>query len=376
MPTSRKIRVLVVDDSAVVRQVLSAELSKAPDIEVVGAAIDPYIARDKIIALEPDVLTLDLEMPRMDGLTFLAKLMKHRPMPVVVVSSLTPAGGENAFQALELGAVDVMCKPGSAYSVADVSHALAEKIRAAAMSKYRRGGAASPTPSPATTYPVATTKSATPPASGPVPPAASARGVGLKQTSHKIVAIGASTGGTQAIRDVLIHLPPDTAGTVMVLHMPEFFTASYAQRLNECCPMEVREARHGDIVMPGLALLAPGNKHMVLTRSGARYYVELRHGPPVHHQKPSVDVLFHSVARHAGVNAVGVILTGMGADGAAGMLAMKTAGAITFAQDERSCVVFGMPREAIELNAATSVLPLNQIAPHILQALAEKAKIA
>jgi len=363
-----KIRVLVVDDSAVVRQVLSTELAKAPDIEVVGAAIDPYIARDKIVALEPDVITLDLEMPRMDGLTFLAKLMKHHPLPVVVVSSLTPAGSENALAALDLGAVDVMCKPGSAYSVGDVSGPLAEKIRAAAMSRYRRGGPASrvlPTATPQTATPTATPRTATP-----------AQHAGLKQTSHKIVAIGASTGGTQAIKEILVNLPPDTAGTVMVLHMPEHFTTTYAQRLNEACPMEVREARHGDIVMPGLALLAPGNQHMVLTRSGARYNVELRQGPPVHHQRPSVDVLFHSVARHAGVNAVGAILTGMGGDGAAGLLAMRTAGALTLAQDEHSCVVFGMPREAIKLNAATHVLPLDQIAPHILDVLAEKAKIA
>ncbi|MCL2701430.1 MAG: chemotaxis response regulator protein-glutamate methylesterase [Phycisphaerae bacterium] len=373
MPHSRKIRVLIVDDSAVVRQVLSAELSKARDIEVVGAAIDPYIARDKIVALTPDVVTLDLEMPRMDGLTFLAKLMKYHPLPVVVVSSLTPAGSETALEALELGAVDVMCKPGSAYSVRDVSAVLADKIRAAAMSRYRRGATPVP-PAPVPSSPVGAAKSlANPTAASRV---AFVTPVGLKQTSHKIVAIGASTGGTQAIKDVLMGLPPDVAGTVMVLHMPEHFTATYAQRLNETCPMEVREAKHGDIVMPGLALLAPGNKHMVLTRSGARYYVELRDGPAVHHQRPSVDVLFHSVARHAGVNAVGAILTGMGADGAAGLLAMKTAGGVTVAQDEQTCVVFGMPHEAIELGAADTVLPINHIAPYILNALAEKAKIA
>ena len=369
MPAPRKIRVLVVDDSAVVRQVLAAELAKVPDIDVVGTAVDPYIARDKIVALAPDVITLDLEMPRMDGLTFLAKLMKYHPLPVIVVSSLTPAGGENALQALELGAVDVMCKPGPSCNMGDLSEALADKIRTAAVSRYRRGGPASRVlpASPAT------------PAAGTTPPAKTlvpARRAGLKQTSHKIVAIGASTGGTQAIKEILATLPPDMAGTVMVLHMPEYFTATYAQRLNELCPMEVREARHGDIVMPGLALLAPGNRHMVLARSGARYHVELRQGPPVHHQRPSVDVLFHSVARNAGVNAVGAVLTGMGTDGAAGLLAMRTAGAVTIAQDEHSSVVFGMPREAIELNAATHVLPLDKIAPCILDTLAEKAKIA
>ncbi len=342
------IKVLVVDDSAVVRQVLSNELSRAKGIEVVGTAMDPYVARDKIVKLDPDVITLDVEMPRMDGLTFLAKLMKYHPMPVIIVSSLTPRGSEMAMRALELGAVEVISKPGGAYSVAEITTLLADKIRAAAQVRFLK-----PHIQPAADQP-----------QQPQPPAP------LLRTTRKILAIGASTGGTEAIRAVLTQLPADAPGTVIVQHMPEHFTATYAQRLNTQCAMEVREARDGDHVVHGLALIAPGNYHMTLERSGARYHVRVKTGPRVHHQRPSVDVLFHSVARHAGPNAVGVILTGMGADGAKGLLAMRQAGAHTIAQDEATCVVFGMPKEAIKLGAACEVLPLPHIPHRALQTLA------
>ncbi len=340
------IKVLVVDDSAVVRQVLTAELSKARDITVVGTATDPYVARDKIVALHPNVVTLDVEMPRMDGLTFLAKLMKYYPLPVVVVSSLTPQGGEMAMRALELGAADVLCKPGSAYSVSEIATLLVDRIRAASLARYRAR-----------------------PEAEPAPAVSAAQLAGLPLTTHKVVAIGASTGGTEAIRNVLSALPATTPGTVIVQHMPEHFTAAFARRLDGLCEMEVREAKDGDAVVPGLALIAPGNHHMLLQRSGARYYAEIRDGPPVYHQRPSVDVLFHSVARSAGGNAVGVILTGMGGDGASGLLAMRKAGARTFAEDEKSCVVFGMPKEAIRLGAAEEVLPLNRIPAAAIGAL-------
>ena len=346
------IRVLVVDDSAVVRQVLASEISKAQDIEVVGTAADPFIARDKILALHPTVITLDLEMPRMDGLTFLAKLMKFYPLPVIVVSSLTPQGSDTALRALELGAVDVVGKPGASYTVGDIAAELVEKIRAASTARFR----IKPMPSG---EPVA--------AVSPGP---------LLNMTHKVLAIGASTGGTEAIRTVLMGLPATSPGTVIVQHMPEHFTASFAARLDGLCAMEVREARNGDLVTPGLALLAPGNHHMVLRRSGAQFSVEVKGGPPVHYQRPSVDVLFHSVARQAGHNAIGAILTGMGADGAGGLLAMRQAGARTLAQDEETCVVFGMPREAIHLGAAEQVVPLQDIAARMMAVLQTREKKA
>jgi len=354
MAERRVIRVLVVDDSAVVRQVLSAELSKARDIEVVGTAMDPYVARDKIVQLRPDVITLDLEMPRMDGLTFLGKLMQYYPIPVVVVSSLTPKGSETALRALELGAVDVVSKPGSAYTVAEIAGMLVDRVRAAAQARNVRRA----------------------PAPAPRPPPEQA-GRSLLRTTHKLLAIGASTGGTEAIKELLLGLPADSPGTVIVQHMPENFTRAFAERLNSLCRMQVREAVNNDMVVPGLALLAPGNHHMVLRRSGARYFVEIKDGPPVFHQRPSVDVLFHSVAQHAGRNAVGVILTGMGADGARGLLAMRQAGARTLAQDESSCVVFGMPKEAIRLGAAEQVVSLRHMAGRVLDVLtAEMAAMA
>ncbi len=333
-------RVLVVDDSAVVRKVFSEELSKERDIEVVGTAPDPYVARDKIVKLKPDVVTLDIEMPRMDGITFLKKLMRYHPMPVIIVSSLTQKGSQLALEALSLGAVEVISKPSGSYSVGEMTVQLADKIRAAARARL---------PSEV--------KVDTQVKSAPRP--------GLKalaSTTNKIIAIGASTGGTEALKVVLTQMPHNCPGIVVVQHMPAKFTTSFAERLNSLSAIEVREAQDGDAVIPGRALIAPGNYHMLLRRSGANYYVKIKQGPMVHHQRPSVDVLFKSVAEYAGGNAVGVILTGMGADGAQGLLEMKQAGAKTIAQDEKSCVVFGMPKEAIKKGAVDKVVPLDEIA--------------
>ncbi len=337
------IRVLVVDDSAIVRKVLTQELSQFPDIEVVGSAVDPYAARDKIVALNPDVVTLDVEMPRMDGLTFLEKLMRYFPKPVIMVSSLTPEGSETAIRALALGAVDVIPKPGSALTVPDVAGRLAHSIRAAASARVERRE-----------RPAASAELAALPAGG-------------LRTTDKIVAIGASTGGTRAIEDVLVRLPAECPGILIVQHMPEHFTASLAQRLNGLCRLEVREAKDNDAVAPGLALIAPGGRHMVLRRSGAHYHVMTHTEPPVHFQRPAVDIMFASVATHAGRNAIGVLLTGMGADGAQGLLQMRESGAHTIAEDEKTCVVFGMPKEAIKLGAAEEILPLHDVAQGILR---------
>lgn len=339
------IRVLVVDDSAVIRKMLTHQLSAFDDIEVVGTAVDPFIARDRIAQLRPDVITLDLEMPGMDGLTFLEKLMKHLPTPVVVVSSLTPKNSETALRALELGAVEVIAKPGSQFSVPDINP-LARAIRAASIARVTQREA------------VAESEGVVKRAVAPA----------RLQTTHKILAIGASTGGTQAVEVVLKSLPVTTPGTVIVQHIPQDFSRSFAERLNKVCAMEVREAKDGDAVVPGVALVAPGHSHMILQQSGARYHVRIKGGAPVHFQRPSVDVLFQSVARNAGRNAVGVILTGMGADGAKGLLMMRESGAHTIAQDEQSCVVFGMPKEAIKLDAAERIVPLNRIAQTILDA--------
>lgn len=334
------IKVLIVDDSAVVRTVLTEELSKDPDIEIVGTAPDPYIARDKIVFLKPDVITLDVEMPRMDGITFLKKLMRHYPLPVIIVSSLTPKGGDLAMEALENGAVDVLCKPGGSYTVGDIALQLIDKIKGAARVVPRKK---------------TVTESST------------VKRLSMTKTTNKVLAIGASTGGTEAIKDVLTKFPVDSPGTVIVQHMPEKFTTSFAKRLDELCAMKVVEAQGGETVQPGIALLAPGNKHMVLRRSGARYWVEVKDGPLVFHQRPAVEVLFNSVAKYAGKNAIGVILTGMGADGAAGLLNMRNAGAQTIAQDEESCVVFGMPKEAIKKGGAEYVLPLEKISEKIIR---------
>ena len=337
----KRVRVLVVDDSALVRRVFTHELSQDPEIEVVGAAADPYAARDKIVALKPDVLTLDVEMPRMDGITFLRKLMRYYPMPVIVVSSLTPTGGDLAMQALEAGAVDVMCKAGSSLSVNDMAADLCQKIKAAAGVMVR----------------VRTDVST---ASHAVPVLALAR------ATHKVVAVGASTGGTDALLRVLSMLPPNAPGVVIVQHMPEHFTRSFADRLNTLCQITVKEAENGDSVVPGKALIAPGNYHMLLRRSGANFTVEVKSGPLVNRHRPSVNVLFKSVARCAGRNAIGVILTGMGSDGADGMKTMHDAGAQTIAQDEASCVVFGMPREAIKCQAVDRVLHIDRVAEGVL----------
>ena len=338
----KTIKVLIVDDSAIVRKIFSEELARYADIEVVGAAPDPFVARDKIVALKPDVITLDIEMPRMDGLTFLRKMMKHYPLPIIIVSSLTPKGGKLTLEAMENGAVDVIAKPGSSYSVGDMSAQLVEKIRAAARARVVKMDATS----------------------------AAAQDSPLKalsQTSNKVIAIGASTGGTEALKRVLTPLPANAPGIVVVQHMPANFTTSFAERLDSLCQMTVREARDNDSVVPGTVLIAPGNYHMIFRRSGARYYVEVKTGPMVHHQRPAVDILFRSTAKYAGANAIGVLLTGMGSDGAEGMLELKKAGAGTIAQDEQSCVVFGMPKEAIKLGAADRVLPLDQIATEMMR---------
>jgi two-component system chemotaxis response regulator CheB len=338
-------KVLVIDDSALVRKVLGEEISKFPDFKVVGSAIDPYDAREKIFRLQPDILTLDLEMPRMDGLSFLAKLMKFHPMPVVVVSSQAPERSMAAMNALELGAVEIVPKPGSQFSVPDVGRTLINALRAAAsvnMDKLKQRQIADQE--------------------------LHARVVGsfLKTMNRTVVAIGASTGGTQAIEAVMREMPADAPGTVIVQHMPQSFTGAFADRLNNICPMQVREAKDLDDVIPGVALMAPGNKHMILSRNGARCQVRIKEGPRVHYQRPSVDVLFQSVANISGQNAIGVILTGMGADGAKGLLTMHDSGAHTIAQDEKSCVIFGMPKEAILLGGVDEILPLSQIGRAIL----------
>jgi two-component system chemotaxis response regulator CheB len=337
------VRVLVVDDSAVVRRIITEELSKCEDIEVVGSAIDPYMAREKIAKLRPDVITLDIEMPRMDGLSFLEKLMVHYPLPVVVVSSLAPENSENALRALSLGAIDIVSKPGSQFSAPDVKNELIRSIRTAARARV-----------------FARTKEVKKEAIK-IPHSL--------ETTHKIIAIGASTGGTQAIEKVLIEFPTNSPGTIVVQHMPAGFTNSFAQRLNNVCQIQVREAKNGDIVAPGVALIAPGNQHMLLKRSGASYSVVIKDGPAVHYQRPSVDVLFQSVAQNAGKNAVGVILTGMGADGARGLQMMHDTGSHTIAQDEDSCVVYGMPREAVKLGAVDESISLGEIPQAIFSSL-------
>ncbi len=338
-----KTRVLIVDDSAVVRSVFAQELARDPEIEIVGTAPDPFVARDMIVRLKPDVITLDIEMPRMDGLTFLRKLMHHYPLPVVVVSSLTPASSRLAIEALDAGAVEVMCKPSAAYSVGDMVVALREKLKAAACVDVRKRLSRR-----------TQTAEATPLRS-------------LSRTTHQIIAIGASTGGTVAIEQILRRMPPDAPGIVITQHMPELFTRSFAERLDGLCQIRVKEAADGDSVIPGTALIAPGNFHLLFQRSGARYFVNVKSGPLVNRHRPSVDVMFNSVARNAGRNAVGAILTGMGGDGSKGLLEMRKAGAATVAQDEASCVVFGMPKVAIELGAAEQVLPLERIAETLLQ---------
>ena len=304
------------------------------------------MARDKILKLKPDVITLDIEMPRMDGLTFLKKLMKHYPLPVIIVSSLTQKGGKLAMEALASGALEVISKPSAAYSVGDMSVQLVDKIRAVARVNVKEQLNLN--------NKIVSVKSAVPMRA-------------LSSTTNKIIAIGASTGGTEAIKTILTDMPPNSPGIVIVQHMPANFTKSFAERLNSISKITVKEAVDGDSVINGQALIAPGNFHILLKRSGARYYVQIKNGPMVHHQRPAADVLFKSVASYAGANAIGIILTGMGADGAAGLLFMKEAGARTIAQDEKSCVVFGMPKEAIRLGAAEKIVALGKITKTALE---------
>jgi two-component system chemotaxis response regulator CheB len=342
-----KIRVLIVDDSALMRKVLTALLSRDRAIEVVGTAPDPYIARDKIKALNPDVLTLDVEMPRMDGLTFLEKLMAAHPMPVLMVSSLTEAGCETTLRALELGAVDFFAKPkiDLREGIEEQAQVLIDKVKAAVQARVR-GRAEGSRPGGM--------KRALPGSAAMI------------KTTDTIIAIGASTGGTEAIREFLEVLPPDTPPIIITQHMPEKFTKAFANRLNTICQITVKEAEQGDSLIKGRALIAPGGYHMVLVRDGARYHVTVNQDPPVNRHRPSVDVMFQSAADYAGANCIGVILTGMGADGASGMAAMRRAGAFTIAQDEASCVVFGMPKEAIKAGGVDKVLPLSEIPAAVL----------
>ncbi len=344
MSVDKKIKVLVVDDSAIVRKVLTDALSSEPDIEVVGTAPDPFVARDKILSLKPDVITLDIEMPRMDGVSFLRRLMHYYPMPVIVISSLGVASSRAALDALEAGALDVLAKPGGPQSVGELRLSVASKIRAAKIARLQTP--ALRTPAPASSNVLLRPARSFPPSS--------------------VIAIGASTGGTEAIQKVLIDFPVNCPGVVITQHIPAIFSRTFANRLNELCAIRVREAENGDKLEPGLALIAPGNFHLLLRRSPSGYRVEIKDGPLVCFQRPAVDVLFRSVAEAAGPNASAAILTGMGSDGVEGMLALKRAGARTIAQDEASCVVFGMPREAILRGAVDRVLALPSIANALL----------
>jgi two-component system, chemotaxis family, protein-glutamate methylesterase/glutaminase len=356
---SEKIKVLIVDDSAVVRQALTAVFSSDREIEVIGTAADPYYAAQKIQRDIPDVITLDIEMPRMDGLTFLKKLMHQHPIPVVIISSLTAKGTETGMKALEYGAVDIITKPqlSSREFYEESKIRLCDVVKAAAKAKLRKLDSRHLAPSMVVEpkYSADAMLPKTMPSQSMI------------KTTEVVIAIGASTGGTEALKELLEVLPADSPGIVIVQHMPEVFTRSFAQRLNEICKISVKEAEDGDTVIRGRALIAPGNKHTLLKRSGARYYVEVKDGPLVNRHRPSVDVLFRSTARYAGKNAIGIIMTGMGADGAKGLLEMKEAGAKTAAQDEKTCVVFGMPKEAIKLGAADKILPLNQLAGFLLR---------
>lgn len=344
-----KIKVLIVDDSALIRSVMTAIISSQSDMEVVGVAPDPLVARDLIKQTNPDVLTLDVEMPRMDGLDFLEKLMRLRPMPVVMVSSLTERGSEITLRALELGAVDFVTKPKMSIQAGmrDYTDMIADKIRVASKAKLKPRV-------PAGTVTSAGGSDALPMIRNPL------------TSSEKLIIIGASTGGPEAIKDFLIRMPPDCPGILIAQHMPEGFTYSFARRLDSLCKISVKEAEHGERVLPGHAYIAPGHSHLMLGRSGANYLTHLDQGPLVNRHRPSVDVLFGSAAKFAGHNAVGVILTGMGKDGARGMQEMRAAGAYNFAQDEASCVVFGMPREAIAIGAAHEVGSLHALPSMVL----------
>jgi two-component system, chemotaxis family, protein-glutamate methylesterase/glutaminase len=357
-----KIRALVIDDSALVRQVLTEILNSDQSIEVVGTAADPYIAREKIKKLNPDVLTLDVEMPRMDGITFLRNLMRLRPMPVLMVSSLTERGADVTLQALELGAVDFVSKPkvDLAHGLDEYSEEIIEKVKVAAKARIQ---GKPPVATPITILPKLSADAVL----------ESHKTMHLR-TTDRIVAIGASTGGTEAIKDILARMPADAPGIVITQHMPEAFTASFAQRMDSLSSMIVREAKDGDQIIPGHAFIAPGNHHLLVTRSGARYLCRLNEGPPVNRHRPSVDVLFRSVADNVGPNGVGVILTGMGDDGAQGMMEMHDVGIPTLAQDERTSVVWGMPGSAVKLGAVDEILPLERITAKILAVIAGNKK--
>jgi two-component system, chemotaxis family, protein-glutamate methylesterase/glutaminase len=345
------IKVMIVDDSALVRQVISQALAREPGIEVIATASDPVFAVDKLRANWPDVLIVDIEMPRMDGISFLRKIMTERPTPVIICSSLAENGAQATFDAMAAGAVSIITKPKAGLKgfLEDASNDIVQAVRTAARANLRalpRSGTASPLNRPKLTA------DAVLPAGAPT---------AMARTTEQLIAIGTSTGGTQALEAVLTRLPATCLGIVIVQHMPEKFTAMFAERLNSICEIEVREGRNGDRVMPGRALIAPGGRHMMLKRSGAQYQVEVVDGPLVNRHKPSVDVLFRSVAKFAGANALGIIMTGMGDDGARGMKEMHEAGARTIAQDEASCVVFGMPREAIRLGGVDQVMPLDSV---------------
>jgi two-component system chemotaxis response regulator CheB len=363
----RKIRVLIVDDSATVRQTLTAVLESDPDIEVLGVASDPYIAAQRIRDEAPDVITLDVEMPRMDGITFLRKLMAQHPIPVVMCSSLTEAGSETLMQALEAGAVDIILKPkiGAAEHLADSRVHICDVVKAAAGARIR--GRRDPPPGLGGHAGVGREPEKKLTADAMLPPPS---GRAMARTTETIICIGASTGGTESLREVLTALPAAAPGIVIVQHMPEKFTTSFAKRLNQLCEVDVKEAADGDAVLRGRVLIAPGNLHTMIKRSGANFYVSVQPGPLVSRHRPSVDVLFRSAARSAGANAVGVIMTGMGDDGARGLAEMKQAGARTIAQDEATSVVFGMPKEAIALGCVDRIVGLHQIAQEILRAAA------
>ncbi|GJH07561.1 chemotaxis response regulator protein-glutamate methylesterase [Caballeronia novacaledonica] len=348
-----KIKVLCVDDSALVRSLMTEIINSQPDMHVCATAPDPLVARELIKLHNPDVLTLDVEMPRMDGLDFLEKLMRLRPMPVVMVSSLTERGNEITLRALELGAVDFVTKPkvGIRDGMLDYAEKLADKVRAASRARVKQVSHVAQTQTHAAHKPA-------PHFNNPL------------VSTEKLVIVGASTGGTEAIREVLVPLPPDAPAVLIAQHMPPGFTKSFAERLNGLCRITVKEAEHGERVLPGHAYIAPGHAHLVLARSGANYVAHLSDAPPVNRHRPSVDVLFRSAAQHAGKNAIGVILTGMGRDGAAGLLDMQQAGAYTLAQDEASCVVFGMPREAIAMGGASEVAPLSEMSRRVMARLA------
>jgi two-component system chemotaxis response regulator CheB len=340
MSNARKIKVLIIDDSAIVRKILSEAVNSQTDMEVVGTAPDAFVARDKILALNPDVLTLDIEMPRMDGLSFLKRLMHFHPMPVIVISSLTQSSCEISLEAMRIGAVDAMGKPGGPYSIGELSESLPAKLRAAAAARVAAPDETPAIQKPAPAMPLNSNSSFNP---------------------ATIIAIGASTGGTEAIHKVLMQLPANIPGMVVTQHIPKHFSSAFAQRLNRECAFEVKEAVDGDEVGPGRALIAPGEFHLVLKKVGTSYRVHLQDGPKVCYQRPAVDVMFASVAAAAKDTAIGVLLTGMGADGAQGLLSMRKAGASTIAQDEATCVVYGMPREAARMGAVQNVLPLLSI---------------